>query len=247
MCCFSGKVTRVEATRIFARSSGPGRQVLAYQMKVATEAEVAMILPLPVPASTAEGAVRFISLEAYPKLFEDIQKAFPVAYSGGPPSRNAPAPQRLDVVKVGAFVASFVPSLADFARLDPRFRVPPGTLDRIPAYIDYGFAVFQLDVARGALNEVHPMAFEFPTRHPDQLFFPTVHVHDGALPATARFSHVLFAQGVTDRTWSPAGPPLRTVIDIARANGVVDPDDTVHLRSVFGEHPNADQWVALAR
>lgn len=37
--------------------------------------------------------------------------------------------------------------------------------------------------------------FEFPTRHPDRLFFPTLHIHDGAVKPFARFAHTLYAQG----------------------------------------------------
>ena len=66
---------------------------------------------------------------------------------------------------------------ADFARLDERFRLPEVLFDAVPHYVDYGFAVFQL---RPGNVTVHPMALTFPTRAPDRLFFPTVHVHDGA-------------------------------------------------------------------
>ena len=34
-----------------------------------------------------------------------------------------------------------------------------------------------------AAGRVHPMAFEFPTRSPDEIFFPTAHIHDGACHA----------------------------------------------------------------
>ena len=48
--------------------------------------------------------------------------------------------------------------------------------------------MFQLAVTANTLAEIHPMAFEFPTRHPDKLFFPTNHVHDGALHDKAVFT-----------------------------------------------------------
>lgn len=47
MCCFSGVVREVSRTRIFARATGGGRQVLAYSMTIAADHEVGMILPLP--------------------------------------------------------------------------------------------------------------------------------------------------------------------------------------------------------
>lgn len=245
MCCFSGRVEKVEATKIFARMTAPGRQVLAYQMKLAARSEVAMILPIPVPAGSRDDAVRFISLEAYPTLFDDLDKAFPVsafAPQAAPMRQAAP----LVVHEVGAYVASFVPSLADFTRLDPRFRAPTGTLDRIPIYSDWGFAVFQLATTHG-LATIHPMAFELPTRF-DQLFFPTVHVHDGTLPATAEFQHQLYAQHVVTgpgSMWWPAGPALRNVLDGTRAAGVVDLDATVAKLSLHGTRENVDTWASV--
>ena len=57
--------------------------------------------------------------------------------------------------RVGAYDASFVPTASDFARLDPRFRLPDAVRGRVPAYADYGFAVFKL---RKGEAEVHPLA-----------------------------------------------------------------------------------------
>jgi hypothetical protein len=249
MCCFSKPVEHVEQTRIFARRVAPGRQALAYQMKLKANQPVAMILPIPVPANSPDDAVRFISLEGYPTLFADLAHAFPPPPPGGPVgafgprSRSAPPPP-LVVHSVGAFVASFVPSQADFTRLDPRFRVPAGTIDRVPEYRDWGFAVFQLAFAANTLAEVHPMAFEFPTRYPDKLFFPTVHVHDGALHPYAGFAHTLYAQGV-----QPSGGTWLTVssvggrVDVQRSAGLVDGNSPISRLSMFGTLPNQDIWV----
>src|SRR5262245_16419604 len=121
MCCFSGKVGEVADTKIFARDSGHGRQLLAYQMTFSAAADLAMILPLPVPKGTADGGVRFIDLSGYPDFFRDLHSGFPE-----PPTRSlgkrgksaAAAPAPLPVEQVGSFEASFVPSVKDFARLD---------------------------------------------------------------------------------------------------------------------------------
>ena len=51
MCCFSGPVDDVAATRIFARMVGSDRQLIAYEMQLAAAAPVAMILPIPAPAN----------------------------------------------------------------------------------------------------------------------------------------------------------------------------------------------------
>ena len=175
MCCFSGKVESVSDTRIFARLDGAA-QVLVYAMAVDTKAVNAMVLPLPTAREAREAgekAVEFVSLEGNPGFFGDLDGLFTPALSeAGSLSLGAP----LAVQKVGAFEASFVPSAADFGRLDPRFRLPPGIWRGAPDSLDYGFAVFQLSAGRG---RIHPMALRFTTRDPETLFFPTLHIHDG--------------------------------------------------------------------
>ncbi len=224
----------------------PGRQILAYEMMFAAAKPVAMILPLPTPPGGAEDGVRFISLEKYPKLFEDLYMAF--RWPDGP-ERSIDTPSRsletLAVHVVGAFVASFVPTLADFARLDPRFRIPPGTVDRVPDYLDYGFVVFQLGAAKQRAR-VHPMAFEFSTRDPERLFFPLLHVHDGQLYTEATFDHVLYAQGLrTHRLFEHGNEPLRHAIYDTNAPLVVDLDAPLSRREMIGTLPNRDEWALL--
>lgn len=241
MCCFS-KPVEVSGTQIFARMGAGGRQVLAYQMQFESGVPVAMVLPLPTPPNSAEDAVRFISLEGFPEMFDELNRIF------YPPSRSfhAPAPQgfRLAVHVVGDFIASFVPSLADFSRLDPQFRMPAGTLDRIPAIADWGFAVFQLHATKGA-SKPHPMAFEFLSRDPKRLFFPTLHVHDGAVHADAEFDHVIYAQGV-DRlgAFMHSGHELGPLV-ARRAGGILDGTAKISRRDVRGTLPNQDLWFTL--
>ena len=187
MCIFSRPVGHVAATRIFARSLPDGSQALAYSMNVELGEPTAMILPLPIPPGSGEDAIRFVDLSGYPTFFEDVSKAFPApAPALGRMLAAQAAPVRtLKVHKVGSFVASFVPSLNDFSRLDECFRLPASVASKLP-YEDWGFAVFQLEDKRGLLGgakrqTIHPMAFVFPRRDPRTLFFPTKHVHDGAV------------------------------------------------------------------
>lgn len=254
MCCFSGKVERVSGTRIFARALG-NAQALVYSMNVSASAEVAMVLPIPVPARSAEDAVRFVSLERYPDFFEDVRRAFPMeAQAKGPfLSRSfAPQPATLVVHEVGDFEASFVPTIGDFDRLDRRFALPRQVWDRLPQYADWGFAVFKLkgfDRSWFAKfspwspppRSFHPMAFVFPRRDPQHLFFPTVHVHDGEVHDEAEFDHALYLQG------SPSGWELGDTagryVDVSRAEGLVDAEAPVHRRVLLGRHRNADVWA----
>jgi hypothetical protein len=241
MCCFSQPV-EVSQTQILARMGSRGRQMLAYQMQFESTHRVAMVLPLPTPPNSPEDAVRFISLERYPELFDDLFRIF------HPIPRNAPRAKSmglsLAVHVVGDFIASFVPSLADFARLDPQFRMPAGTLDKVPEIADWGFAVFQLHATKGA-SKPHPMAFEFTSRDATRLFFPTLHVHDGAVHAEAEFDHTLYAQGVDKlRTFTTTEHELGPII-AQRSGGILDGNAKISRRTMTGTLPNKDTWFTL--
>jgi hypothetical protein len=157
MCIFSGESNvTVDGTRIFGRVEG-GEQFLVYQMSVGTSAETAMVLPLPIAPGHGEAAVRFIDLSTYPKFFEALELMFPqtlylLAHEPQGLGERSPT---LVVHRVGDFEASYVPSIADFARLDKRFQLSSAIWDKLPAYRDYGFAVFKLlQPKRGILERI---------------------------------------------------------------------------------------------
>lgn len=251
MCCFSvarpdGWLARwraprihVSKTNLFARMVAPGVQGLAYGMDLATTDELAMVLPLPVAPGAGDDAVTFVDLSAHPRMFDELAQLFrppeTEAKRGAPTRRAAPL---LTVHAVGAFVASYVPTRAAFARLDPRFRIPEALFDAVPHYADHGFAVFQL--APGKVT-VHPMALRFPTRAPDQLFFPTVHVHDGTFHARATFDHALYYQAprdaAIDRDEASATTPASSYQGLAIAG------QTILRRTLRAMLPNADTWI----
>src|SRR5262245_42300476 len=147
MCCVSQKVQVIADTNIFARASKDGRQFLVYSMRFKSANDLAMILPIPTPKDSAEDAVKFINLEKYPKFFEDLRAGFPEPRTkddSGTKNRPKEAPLTLPVVEVGSFVASFVPAIKDFSRLDKQFRLPDGVWEKLPQYKEFGFAVFKL-------------------------------------------------------------------------------------------------------
>jgi hypothetical protein len=282
MCIILGdEPVRVSNTSIFARHDAPGSQLLVYSMRVFTASPTAMILPLPVRRGSGEDALRFIDLSGYPEFFEDMSAACrpeleSLALASAGAALAELAEPLLEVHEVGDFEASFVPGLGEFQRLDPRFQLSPDVWARLPDYSDYGFAVFQLRLAAFELvaeagQEVHPMAFAFPTRDPLRLFYPTVHVHDRDYHPVAGFDHSLYCQRDDahdrfGRLWReltreapaedlPEGlEPLETwfrrtrdsaasEMDAARSAGTLDPDARLYAFDLSGEYPNRDIWV----
>jgi hypothetical protein len=252
MCCFSRKVTSVSATRIFARLLPNNRQALVYSMNLDTPGDVAMILPIPVAAGSGEDAVKFHALDGYAEFFTHLDLLFPrpqtlsFSRSALPAAGAAPAP--LKVVEVGAFNASFAPTVKDFGRLDEQFRLPDTVWEKIGAYSKYGFAVFKL---RKGNSKVHPMAFNFPTALNGKLFFPTVHIHDGTVHALAEFDHILYAQpghdrGVDIHQWEESESLASRDVSIQRAKGLVAGRAHIYKRRMSGKLKNEDVIVAAA-
>lgn len=244
MCCFAGSVESVSDTRIFARLDD-GEQVLVYAMSLETRLDNAMVLPVPAAHHNGEAGLRFINLERYPDFFTDMAALFPVMHSYDEVLEDALLASFLEVESVGAFEASFVPSIRDFVRLDPRFRLPEGVWKKLPQYKDYAFAVFQLKKGR---FDVHPMAFRFRTSLPGVLFFPTVHVHDGMVHPKARFDHTLYAQKAEGMRWkrSEALPKEKMAISRDGADltqGLVVGDLPVYRRILMGYLPNRDMLL----
>jgi hypothetical protein len=265
-------MARVSKTRIYARREADGRQLIVYAMNLKADSDVAMVLPLPVVLGSGEDAVRFIDLEAYPTFFEDLEGGFPDFSDGWgldvPAALRLGGTPRLAVVQVGCLEASYVPTIADFARLDPRFRMPDGTWDKLPAYRDFGFAVFKL---KPGATHVHPMAFSFPSRLGADVFFPTVHVHDGLVHDTADFDHTLYAQTPPDvapdtRIWRQSVAPITDCatiddsadllgnflsrhergpfpMDVTRARGVVLAGAYCYRHELRGQYPNRDAML----
>lgn len=261
MCCFSRPVPYVAGTKIFARAHDDERQALVYSMAFTATEELAMILPLPVPPSPGDDAVRFTDLSDYDDFFTDMERGFPKimlqSRGGGPLSFSAQSAP-LKVHDVGDYEASFVPRLADFDRLDARFKLAPEVWEKLPQYADWGFAVFKLKPKSPGFmarifriqpkpRSVHPMAFEFPRRDPESLFFPTVHVHDGEVHERERFDHQLYCQPgpsiAKTLPWEPSDGPIGKHIEVSRAQGLIDASEPVFRRTMLGDFPNQDQLL----
>lgn len=256
MCCFSiptptsvwqalfAPRVHVSATNIFARITAPGVQALAYSMNIKTHTPVAMVLPIPVRPHAGENALRFVDLSAHPHMFAELASMFepvqPLA-KGGFTLRSA-SRATLVVHEVGSFIASYVPSRSDFGRLDRRFRLPGVLFDAVPHYADYGFAVFQLKPGKVT---VHPMAFTFPSRELDRLYFPTVHLHDGRFHEHAKFDHALYYQRprVREHGGMFDGDAVAPMAPYKDYTGLVALDRAMIRRRLRGRLPNRDTWV----
>lgn len=242
MCIFSGS-TEVGATKIFARNertgAGPVHQWIAYQMEYSASDPVAMILPIPVQQPAAEDAVLFKDMSNYRNFFADLDDLFPKS-RGIDFSKSF----SLKVHEIGDYEASFAPSKARLADLDPKFQLPESVWSKLPEYDKYGFVVAKL---KPGSKEIHPLAFRFtPSGHLTRLFFPTVHVHDGVIHPTAEFNHQLYYQGM--RNTGCWGPPLNWMQAQAPADPhceLLRPDLALFRTTLHGNHANADVVVWL--
>lgn len=220
----------------------------------------AMILPLPVALPANEASVRWRNLKDYPDLFDDLERGFPmIQRHSGSKGLTATAAAPLAVHDVGDYIASFVPRVDDFARLDPRFSIGKDVWSAIPEYADYGFAVFQLKELQGS---THPIAFEFQTRLNDALYFPTVHIHDGTVHEKDAFDHVLYLQEATfdasagdyegpgkvdeSTNWVRSQGKASAYVDDKRALGLVTGNLLLHKTTMMGMLPNKDTFVGTS-
>jgi hypothetical protein len=252
MCCFSGNVKSVSNTRIYARSEADGRQSVVYGMHLESSNDVAMVLPIPVLPGSGEAAVHFIDLHDCPDFFDIVKSAWPegsFTLLSISEANDAPvtASLPLKVEEVGAFEASYVPSLADFARLDERFRLPSAVWDKLPQYRQFGFVVFKFKAGK---LDVHPMAFSFPRADIRSLFFPTMHIHDGIVHEREHFDHELFSQ------FDPASAPIpdnwiesdqiAKQLDLFKTlHDLAHPDQHFHMLMLHGMRTNKDVTVAV--
>lgn len=250
MCCFTDEVEKVADTNIFARGMGE-RQLLVYSMAYAAKSPLAMVLPLPVAPGSAEDALRFISLEDCPDFFAHLASGFPSEQDdeddlGGTLSAVEVEERTLEVHQVGAYEASFVPRPEDFGRLDERYRLPADLWLELNRYRDYGFAVFKL--RQTGLANVHPMAFDFPRRHADRLFFPTLHIHQRKLERWARFDHMLYCQPEPAmnwhlQSWTDSPGPASSFVDCAQARALLELEFPCWRVALDGWRDNDDSWL----
>jgi hypothetical protein len=117
----------------------------------------------------------------------------------------------------------------------------------LPAYADYGFAVFKLKAGK---KNIHPMAFEFPNREKGSLFFPTVHIHDGKVHLTAHFDHALYCQPSEEghpavSGWRESSGHPDSFMRIEKTKNIILADQHCYKKEMRGRFRNRDTLVAL--
>lgn len=251
MCIFSNSVESVSKTSILVNRDHLGIVTTVYQMTYEASHEIAMILPVPIadPAS-----FRFVDLSEYPNLIKDLDKPFNHerwllgdTKMIGALSFSAPLP----VERVGAYDATFVPSVADMNRLDPRFSLSPALLGGLPSYIDtMSFAVFKL---RAGNAQVHPMGYQYMPKNSGELFFPTFHVHHGAIPRLADYDHNLYTQArptlgghpVAKSSWMKSPDILHAYWGGRKRPEFLRPITHIRRMTISGVHVNTDIVVSI--
>jgi hypothetical protein len=260
MCMFTRPVNLVENTRVFARlSSSRKSQYLVYQMQYEAGEPTAMVLPIPVTKPTHENSLRFIDLSGYSEFFSDLAKGFPVIidpYVKSAVIETTHAPQ-LKVFQIGNYEGSFVPNVADFSLLDERFRFSDAIWSKIPQYKNFAFVVFQLTA--GSLKP-HPMAFEFDYEG-KEIYFPTMHIHDGVIHRREEFDHALYLQHAEldsrvgeyknfegyDHTTKliRSQATAENYCNMSTAQGILLGNLLIHKHVIRGKQPNRDFTLAV--
>lgn len=152
MCILVPEPEVVANTKIFARTDGLF-QMLVYQMVVATQQPIAMILPVPVHLPAREDSLHFVDFSSDKRFLERLIDIFPrdTEYSFGTDATfSSGSSQKLVVHRVGSYIATFVPTRSEFSRVDSRFHLPNSFWEDTKIYEDWGFAVFQLDFSDDA-------------------------------------------------------------------------------------------------
>lgn len=130
--------------------------------------------------------------------------------------------------------------------MDARFRIAPELWERIPAYKDFGFAVFKL---KKGSQTVHPMAFAFERADASRIFFPTVHIHDGKVHETAHFDHVLYCQPAVRALdilkWEESRGHTGQFASVEKSRNILVGDQHCYRQQMRGRKKNADTYLEI--
>jgi hypothetical protein len=191
MCIILSTVDKVANTKIYVSPDKENkRQLTVYSNEVATKEENAMILPVPNPET-----IELLDLSNYPKFFEDCEACFtrvPTLSLRSFQPMNAYA-SLLPVFQVGSYLASIVPSLYDFSRVNRDvFDYGDDLIRVLEKNYKEGFG-FILCVLKKGSHTYHPFAYTHDIQTPNRLFIPTRHYHPGESNSTADWDHIIYS------------------------------------------------------
>jgi len=248
--CMMTAPAEVSDTSIYVSTDG-AQQTVLYQMKMKAEKKIAMILPIPGVLTS------WVDTSKYPKFFEDLSSSFvPASRGGGGPIMLGS--RALPVHKVGSYVATYVPTLDDFARVSPEFRLAP-KLNLAKYGYDapgWSFAVFAFDPECGGPEHAIGYRFQRGADFPDAdaLFVPTLHVHDGErADDVAHYDHHIYCShvgeyGELDHYTKPDYDVVPESFQASRlrSNAAAEwfnPYKCCVRFTVKGNRPNSDTWL----
>lgn len=226
---FLGPVKSFSAVKMFARDGEGGRQYLIFGAEVDAGEKAVAVLPLPVAPRTTEEDVRFFDFEAYPNFFLDLDTGFPggIAEPRPPGSAQQQAGQpQPDPPPVATMKRRYFPDRAAWAESEEFAFESNGMFDAGKQYADYGFVVCLIPAGRQRLT---PLAFDFPRKKPNGLFFPLA--AEGKQGASAQ----LYAQpspGSTLREWAESKRPANFYVQTRRTSNVIDPKSHYYRKVV---------------
>lgn len=86
------------------------------------------------------------------------------------------------------------------------------------------------------------MAFTFPTARPRDIFFPTLHIHDGKIHEKEEFDHTLYCQasGQDLARWRESPRPAVAFAKCGLTQGLILPEQHVYRQQLKGRLDNAD-------
>lgn len=197
MCIISASVNSVSNTKIFvAPYDDDHRQIIVYSNEVDTHVRNnTMILPVPNPQS-----VELLDFSHYPQFFSDCaasfrdmgSRSFALANSL---SRSAPS-DPLPVFNVGSYIATIVPSVSEFRRLDTNhFTINDEVSAMLSRQYDptFGFIVCKLRIGS---HRYHPFAYTHYIHDSHHVFVPTYHYHPHGGGHRADWDHRIYGFGV---------------------------------------------------
>ena len=218
----------------------------------------------------SKDGIIFLDLSDYPELFKDLESPFQVTTREFDNLSFSASKGVLAVEQVGDYICTFVPTNNDWDRIDPQFKLSNDTWAKLNYQENYSFVVVQLNIiekfpkmnvlgksnrvkpsARVEKKKFHPIAFIFETQFPNWIYFPTTHVHDGQVHDREEFNHNFYFQSLEikkphEAGFEKSGSTAGAFVNIAKAKGLVEPNQLILKSTMNGTFPNLDTWVIPA-